>query len=118
MLLNQVILSDVLYVADIAVLPEYRRQGFGKASLLHLRAEALRSKASALAASVWEGNDASHALFKSQGFVSPIRDYVMQTSPSPAVKNPPFWRRFVPPACMICLLMLVLAFLLGRSLGY
>ncbi len=60
--------QSAVFIYDIAVLPQARRGGVARSLLNHVESEARRRKAALIVASVWDGNDPSHALFKSAGY--------------------------------------------------
>ncbi len=65
--------QDVQYlpyvgIDDICVLPEFRRKGIARALLRHAVALSEERGWDSLKATVWAGNDASDALFRSEGF--------------------------------------------------
>ncbi len=55
-------------IDDICVVPEFRGRGVGRALLRHARALAAEEDWDSLNATVWTGNEASEALFRSEGF--------------------------------------------------
>ncbi|MDU8943854.1 GNAT family N-acetyltransferase [Ovoidimarina sediminis] len=80
-------------VDDICVEPAFRGRGVARALLRHVRALAEERGWDSLTAQVWTGNDASEALFRSEGFTPDYirfsagpgrqaRDYPNMTGPS------------------------------------
>ncbi|MEM7188646.1 MAG: GNAT family N-acetyltransferase [Pseudomonadota bacterium] len=67
-----------IYVRDIAVAESHLRQSIGSSLLQELRRRAEASGLPAeLHATIWEGNDASKALFKKAGFVPLNTSYAL-----------------------------------------
>ena len=57
-----------LMIDHIAVAPEARRQGHGKALLVAARTLARKLRVDEILLDTWEGNDAAHAFFRAEGF--------------------------------------------------
>ena len=68
-----------LMVDHIAVAPQARRQGIGRALLAAARALARDLKADEILLDTWEGNREAHAVFDSQGFA--VRRMLYRTTP-------------------------------------
>ena len=81
--------ADMPYVSidDICVEPAFRGRGVARALLRHVRALAEERGWDSLIAHVWTGNDASEALFRSEGF---IPDYIrFSTGPGRQARDYP-----------------------------
>ena len=77
-----------LHIADISFHPDARNKGMGGKALAHVRDWAFSMGVTDLVATVWEGNQASQALFHSNGFTAPSRDFLLQIR-EPEVVEPP-----------------------------
>ncbi len=56
------------HITNVAVAPDYRRQGLGRAVMLHMMRTALHNKASAMTLEVRESNIAAQTLYFGLGF--------------------------------------------------
>ena len=56
------------HITNVAVAPEHRRQGLGRAMMLHMMRTALKNKANAMTLEVRETNIAAQTLYFSLGF--------------------------------------------------
>ncbi len=75
------------YVIDISISPEHRGKSIGTQLLTHAEWTMRDAGASFLIGNIWEGNDASKALFQSQGFGVEMREMGKQIAPFP--ETPP-----------------------------
>lgn len=91
-------------IANICVVPEFQRQGIGRALLAHCEAQKDAHGWESLYAQVWHGNDTSHRLFGNAGYSAECTDYRLGT---PSVREKPvlpktFYRWLLP----LCALLL------------
>ncbi|MFH1074617.1 MAG: ribosomal protein S18-alanine N-acetyltransferase [Candidatus Firestonebacteria bacterium] len=63
------LLQDEMNIVNIAVHPEYRKKGLGKALLKHLLAEGVKEGAKIATLDVRETNTAARCLYESAGFI-------------------------------------------------
>jgi ribosomal-protein-alanine N-acetyltransferase len=63
------LLQDEMNIVNVAVHPEHRQKGVGKALLTHILAEGLREGAKIATLDVREGNVAARKLYESAGFI-------------------------------------------------
>ncbi|MEX1070999.1 MAG: ribosomal protein S18-alanine N-acetyltransferase [Anaerolineales bacterium] len=62
------LLGDEVHIANIAVDPDFRRQGFGRRLLVHILARAAQDSFESATLEVRSGNQAAQALYTSFGF--------------------------------------------------